>query len=581
MDINALINDIFSSLPERFIPGSDSIEANLGIDLGQGQWTIQVKGDNCTVVNELLTSCKAVIKTGPWEWAGISAGSQDAVALFLAKKLAVEGDLDVALAVMPLFSDYQGEGIEKKEPSWVIDTLGTGFSVDSNGLFHIEDLDCETLAEKFGTPLFVASEARIRENISTLIRAFSHHYPENEVNVMWAVKSNTTLAFRKIMNEEGAGGDCFSPGEVYATFLTGADPDKFLLNGSDRSIETFGMALDLGMRITLDHMDDLYMVEKLAREKEVSARVLIRVKCPLPSLQDLDSTFYPGIAVHLEVTNYKFGVFFDEACDIIKQAQQFAHVEIDGIHSHIGRDLQLPEHWEKYAFDMVGFCAQLKNKVGFTARILDLGGGFSEIRDPSGHDLNRLAPSGEDYAAHVAQGVRKGCQTHDFPFPRLWIEPGRHLIGSTSVLISRVGNVKRTQDVCTWVHTDASTNFLSGAIRHNGMSYHLLPGANARATAEETVDVIGPNCAGDLIQPRRRLPMMSRGDLLIFLDVGAYNMVYANQFNCIPRPASVLVHGSQADIVQERETLQDIFAKQTIPARLLKKTNSDSRPPHL
>ena len=109
MDINTLINDIFSSLPERFIQGSDSIEADLGIDLGQSQWTIQVKGNNCTVLNQLLSSCNAVIKTGPLEWAGISAGSQDTVALFLAKKLVVKGDLDVALAVMPLFSDYQGE----------------------------------------------------------------------------------------------------------------------------------------------------------------------------------------------------------------------------------------------------------------------------------------------------------------------------------------------------------------------------------------------------------------------------------------------------------------------------------------
>jgi len=101
------------------------------------------------------------------------------------------------------------------------------------------------------------------------------------------------------------------------------------------------------------------------------------------------------------------------------------------------------------------------------------------------------------------------------------------------------------------------------------MSYHLLVGTRARAEAQELVDVVGPNCSGDIIQPRRRLPRMERGDLLVFLDVGAYNLVAANQFNSIPRPASALVSGDIVDIVQERETIMDVFAHQRIPARFL------------
>ena len=136
-------------------------------------------------------------------------------------------------------------------------------------------------------------------------------------------------------------------------------------------------------------------------------------------------------------------------------------------------------------------------------------------------------------------------------------------------MISRVGNVKRTPGVCTWVHVDASCNFLPTVNRHNGASYHLLPGERARARAEEIVDVVGPNCSGDLIQPRRKLPKLERGDLLIFLDVGAYNSVAANQFNSIPRPPCVLVSGDRADLICERETIKDVFARQRVPARLM------------
>jgi diaminopimelate decarboxylase len=329
------------------------------------------------------------------------------------------------------------------------------------------------------------------------------------------------------------------------------------------------MAIELGMRITLDHMDDLVTVERLGKEYGRPIQTLIRVKSDMASLQDLQSTFYPGVTVPLEVLNYKFGVTYNEAVEIAEAASKSSFIEIDGIHSHIGRDLHLPEHWKWYAYDMIKLCSQFKTDTGIEPGILDLGGGFAEIRDPSSHNLNELAASAEEYAEKVCEGIRQGCREFDFPLPRLWVEPGRHLIGSTTVMISRVGNVKRTPGVCTWVHTDASTNFLSGAIRHNGMSYHLLAGTKARDKAVETVDIVGPNCAGDLIQPRRKMPELKRGDLIIFLDVGAYNAVYANQFNCIPRPASVLVSGKTADIVCERESLQDVFAHQQIPARLL------------
>jgi diaminopimelate decarboxylase len=262
-------------------------------------------------------------------------------------------------------------------------------------------------------------------------------------------------------------------------------------------------------------------------------------------------------------------VTYAEAVEIAEAAQECSHIMIEGIHSHIGRDVHLPEHWHGYAFDMVELCSRFYTDTGIMPQILDLGGGFAEVRDPSSHNLMRLADPIEDYAKNVGEGIREGCSKYNFPCPKLWIEPGRNLIGSTTVMISRVGNVKRTPGVCTWLHVDASCNFLPSVNRHNGMSYHLLPGTNAHAKAEETVDIVGPNCSGDLIQPRRKLPRTERGDLLIFLDVGAYNSVAANQFNSIPRPACLLVSGNQVDVICEGETINDIFARQRIPARLM------------
>lgn len=571
MKLDETVEHIFETMPDRFEAGevAPDFQALIGFEIGAQVWTVEVEGGSCRISPSSKEECEATLRTGLQEWIDVAAHAVEPTALFLAGKLQVEGDIEKLLTAFGLFEPYASDEVQVKDSSWVVDTLGDFFSVREDGRFMIEDLDCVQLAEEFGTPVFVTSEGQLRQNYRRIRDALVAAYPENDVNVMWAIKSNTSLALRKILNQEGAGGDCFTPGEIHATFATGADPELFVLNGSDRSEQAFRMAIDIGLRITLDHQDDLEIVERLARERGKKVRALIRVKCELPSLAEVPSTFVPGITVPFEALNAKFGVTYAEAVEIAKAASVLERISIEGLHSHIGRDVHLPDHWRGYARDMVALCKRFQNDTGATAEILDLGGGFAEKRDPSSHDLTRLAAPAEEYARAVAEGVREGCAEQGFPFPKLWIEPGRNLVGPTTVMISRVGNVKRTPGVCTWVHVDASCNFLPTVNRHNGASYHLLAGTRARARDEEVVDIVGPNCSGDLIQPRRRLPRLERGDLLIFLDVGAYNSVAANQFNCIPRPPCVLVSGARADLICERETINDVFARQCIPARLM------------
>ena len=571
MTLDEIVKDSFETMPGRLKTAEldPDFKARIGFEIGAQAWTLELGGGSCRTRPTSEKESEAVVQTGLEEWVDVASNAVDPTALFLAGRLRVEGDIEKLLAVFGLFESYTSDEIEVKDSSWVIETLGDFFSVREDGRFMIEELDCVQLAEDFGTPVFVTSEGQLRQNYRLIREALVAAYPENDVNVMWAIKSNTSLALRKILNQEGAGGDCFTPGEIHATFVTGADPELFVLNGSDRSEEAFGMAIEIGLRITLDHRDDLAIIERLARERGKKVRALIRVKCELPSLSDVRSTFVPGITVPFEALNAKFGVTYAEALEIAEAARDLEIISIEGIHSHIGRDVHLPEHWRGYARDMVQLCKRFRDDTGLTAEILDLGGGFAEKRDPSSHDLTRLAAPAEEYACAVAEGVREGCQEHDFPFPKLWIEPGRNLVGPTTVMISRVGNVKRTPGVCTWVHVDTSCNFLPTVNRHNGASYHLLLGTRARASDEEIVDIVGPNCSGDLIQPRRKVPRMERGDLLIFLDVGAYNSVAANQFNSIPRPPCVLVSGAEADLICERETINDVFARQCIPARLM------------
>ncbi len=568
----SLIEDVFCTMPDRYLRESArrDLFARIGFDVDNRKWTLVVEGQNCRVDAGLDSELTAMIKTSSEEWIAISSGASDPTLSFINKRLTVNGDLTLLLEVFALFSDYKSDAVKMPEPSWILDTLGPHWGVDDNGHFTIEKMDCAKLAATYGTPLFVTSENQFRDNYRQMKAAFEKAYPENDCNVMWAIKSNTTLALRKIMNNEGAGGDCFSAGEVYATFITGGDPEVMLLNGSNRTEETFRMALEIGMRITLDHIEDLPVVARLAKELNTNARVFIRLKCELPSLEGVASTFAPGIPVSLGVKALKFGVTFDEAVKIAAEAKHMRHVMIEGLHSHIGRDVHQPEHWCGYSRDMVRMAANFRRETGVTVPIIDLGGGISEKRDPSGNDLTHLAEPVEAYAQAIGNGIRAGCGEFDFPPPRLWVEPGRHLVGSTTALITRVGNVKKSHGIGHWVHIDGSINHLQAIEHFNGMTYHIIPGTRARAKAEEVVDIVGPNCAGDMIQLKRRLPRFERGDLLVMLDVGAYNISYANQFNCLPRPAMCLVNGEKVSIIRERESITDVFARQRMPDWLLR-----------
>ena len=230
MTLDEMVRDSFETMPGRLKAAAldPDFKALIGFEIGAQAWTLEVEGGSCRTEPALAKDCDAVVQTGPEEWIDVASNAVDPTALFLAGKLRVEGDIEKLLAAFGLFESYTSDQLEVKNSSWVVETLGDFFSVREDGRFMIEELDCVQLAEDFGTPVFVTSEGQLRQNYRLIKEALVAAYPENEVNVMWAIKSNTSLALRKILNEEGAGGD------QVVELTPDRDPGDYVLLGPDR-----------------------------------------------------------------------------------------------------------------------------------------------------------------------------------------------------------------------------------------------------------------------------------------------------------------------------------------------------------
>jgi diaminopimelate decarboxylase len=161
-----------------------------------------------------------------------------------------------------------------------------------------------------------------------------------------------------------------------------------------------------------------------------------------------------------------------------------------------------------------------------------------------------------------------GLAEAGLPRPRLLLEPGRLLVASAGLLLARVGTVKQSDGKNRWVHVDASTNHLL-RVRTGNWYYHMVAASKLDQPGAEPVDIVGGTCdAADILAHGRILPRLERGDLLAILDTGAYAESTAGQFNTYPRPATVLVRGTDAELIARRETIEDVLGRSVIPDRL-------------
>lgn len=428
------------------------------------------------------------------------------------------------------------------------------FSANTQGHLVIGGADAVELAERFGTPLYVVDEQRVRENYQRFYRAFAERW--SSVLVCYALKANFNLAICKILQGEGAGADVSSGNELRNALGVGIPGNRMVFNGNYKSLPELELAITNNVLINVDSLQELDAIEGLASRLGKRARIGLRVN------PDVKTPTHPYIATGLRDSKFGFDVASGQAIEAYKLASRMRNIEVVGIHSHIGSQILDVGPFEEEAKKLMALVAEVK-KLNINLKFVDLGGGIGIPYKP---DDPELKP--EEVAEHVVSVVKRVVEKKNLARPTLVFEPGRYIVADSGVLLARVGYTKKRPDMPTWIAVDAGMNALIRPALYG--AYHHIELANKiREKNEQLVNVAGPLCeSGDFLGKERRLPAAEPGDLAVIFDVGAYGLVMSSQHTAQPRPAMVLVNRGKAEIIRKREGYEDLTRLDQIPGWL-------------
>ena len=322
---------------------------------------------------------------------------------------------------------------------------------DQDGNLVVESVACKALAAEHGTPLFVLSEAQIRANYREIRDAYTSRYRHGDVTILYAVKANNNLAVRRILSQEGAGGDCFGVGEIYVSLLGDADPTKLVLNGANKSDSEVDLAVQTGMQIHLETMEDVDRVEAAAAALGRSVRAKVRIKPRMPDLAEAFGVWSTELSIDQAMQRYKWGARLEETIPIVRAALAAPHVDLIGYHCHQGRQTDTPEYFAPMMSAMVRFAETVRRETGFVGRVFNVGGGYPSLRDPTGRGVAAQAASVDEFATAMVDALEQAFASFHYPAPDLELEPGRYIVENAEVLLTTVGTVKREPGRMTWV----------------------------------------------------------------------------------------------------------------------------------
>jgi diaminopimelate decarboxylase len=409
----------------------------------------------------------------------------------------------------------------------------------AGGKLSVGGMRASVLAEEYGTPLLVYCE----ETLVGCGQAYRSAAPE--AFLAYSVKAFPSLALLRLFAAEGFGADVSTLGELTFARRAGIPGKRIVVHGNNKSDEELRVAAEAGARfVVLDALDEI--------ERAASAGVRAALVRVTPGIE-ADT----HVAVRTAHHGSKFGLPPDQAIEALTRARD-AGLDVHGLHVHVGSQL-LDTQAARTSVDwLAGFAADCRAELGWTPRVVDLGGGLGiqYVEDEA-------PPTITDFVSGLMSRLEHEWELHGLPMPDVILEPGRSLIGRAGVTLYRVGVVKQATELTTFVAIDGG---MSDNPRPQlyGSRYAALLADRAAEQVAGTYTVCGKHCeAGDVLIERIALPEPRRGDLLAVPATGAYTLGMGSNYNALPRPAAVLVGGGRSRLIRRRETLDDLLALET------------------
>lgn len=432
--------------------------------------------------------------------------------------------------------------------------LGTQ-AINSQGHLEIGGCDTVELAQTYATPLIVMDEAHIRSQMRSMKGAFEAQGVG--IHVTYASKAFPCLAISKIAAQEGLWIDVASAGELLTALRADFPIERIIFHGNNKSVEELEMAVGAGIgRIIVDNFDELDTLDAIAAEAGRKQPIMLRLT---PAV---DAHTHRLIQTGRIDTKFGFNIEGGSARRAVEAALGKENLELLGVGCHIGSQILDAPFFTLAARLMVEFLAEVRDELGVEFPELDLGGGLGIRYLPE-----QTPPSMEEYAATLVGTVRENLDKFGLALPNLAIEPGRSLVGEAGTTLYSAGSIKRIPNVRTYVSVDGGLSDNPRPALYEA-KYFALNASKADQEQDATVAIAGKHCETDVLIEEAQLAEPERGDIIAVYATGAYNYAMASNYNRFRRPAVVLVNEGQADLIIERETLEDVLAHDLIPERL-------------
>jgi len=407
------------------------------------------------------------------------------------------------------------------------------------------DLDLESLAREYGTPLFVYDEDDLRRRC----REYADHCGEDAV--AYASKAFLCTAMARLVHEEGLHLDVATGGELHVAVRAGFPAERMILHGNNKSDDELAAAVDAGVgRIVVDSFDELDRLEALARDRGVTPRVLVRVT---PGVEAHTHVF---IETGTEESKFGFTVTGGVALAAATRVATSPVLAFAGLHAHIGSQIYVLESYRRAVEIVVALAVEIEAATGHVVEELNLGGGLGVryLLDDPERDV-------AEYAKTLRGALDDACAAARVTTkPRLMVEPGRSIVAQSALTLFRVGTVKEVPGGPTYVAVDGGMSDNPRPVLY-GAGYEAYLPARIDEPRPLVASIAGKHCEqGDLVVSDAHLPAgVAVGDLLAVPVTGAYGYSMASNYNKVPRPAVLFVREGRERVVVRRETFDDLL----------------------
>lgn len=425
-------------------------------------------------------------------------------------------------------------------------------SVNEKGHLAFAELDTVDLANKYGTPLYLMDENKIRENIRTYKKAMAEYFPQGSVPE-FASKAFSAKVIYRIAAQEGINVDLVSGGEIYTAYSAGFPMQNSFFHGNNKTDSDIEFAIDKGVgNFVCDSLDELYAIDRIAGEKGVKQNVFLRLS------PGIDPHTHKKIATGSVDSKFGFPIETGAADEAVGIVLKMENINLCGFHCHVGSQIFEIEPFVSAAEIMLGFIAEIEKKYNYKAEHLNLGGGLGVRYLESDPEIDYSKKIQE-----IGKALENQAKKLSITLPKILMEPGRSLVANAGMTLYTVGSIKEIKGYKNYVSVDGGMADNPRFTLYEA-PYTVVNADNMNAPKDFLADIAGRCCeSGDIIQENVSLARPERGDILAVLTTGAYNYSMSSNYNRLPKPPVVMIKDGNDYLAVKRESFEDVCRQDT------------------